>query len=249
MFQRIAILFIVLFWLAMTGLLVVRELFPEATRLNAVPPGYVGQLIFQHEQPSDMRIYATGKEAGFLHIQPRSFRDSGTRGIEFNGSISLALPGGRPQPLSWAGQLDLERNLSPARLRLDLSSQQPGRVYVEIDFTTRRARLATKIGGELLNETALTMDDSGFGALLGNAGVDPGLMRQLRASQQEMPKIETSAQTSSMIVGGQKLSTFLFTMKAGGQAVIEAHLSQLGQVLSAQIPVLGWKLTSYSIPK
>jgi len=75
------------------------------------------------------------------------------------------------------------------------------------------------------------------------------LMRQLKASLGEMPQIEFGAQSSSTVLSGQKLSTFLLTWKAGGQTVFEAQLSQLGQVLSAHAPALGWKLTPSSLPR
>jgi hypothetical protein len=75
------------------------------------------------------------------------------------------------------------------------------------------------------------------------------MMQQLKASQSEMPKFEVSAQSSSLVINGQKLETFLLSIKAGGQSVVEAHLSQLGQVLSAQVPVLGWKLTPLNLTR
>ena len=100
MLNRLLIICITGFWLAMTSLLVVRELYPESTRLNAVPLGYVGQIVFQHEQSSDLRIYTSAKEPGYLHIQPRILADSGRRVLEFRGNADVALPGGRQQHLS-----------------------------------------------------------------------------------------------------------------------------------------------------
>ena len=41
MLHRLLALSIVGFWLAMTGLLVVRELYPESTSLNSVPVSHV----------------------------------------------------------------------------------------------------------------------------------------------------------------------------------------------------------------
>src|SRR5437016_4506615 len=103
MLHRLIIMLITAFWLAMTGLLVVREIYPEATRLNAVPISYVGQMVFQHEQTSDLRIFSSGKEkeTGFLHIQPRNVAGSGKRILELNGSLSFTLPGNSPQHLAW----------------------------------------------------------------------------------------------------------------------------------------------------
>ena len=256
MLHRVTILLIVGFWLAMTSLLVVRELYPESTRLNAVPLGYVGQIVFQHEQASDLRIYDSEKkssrkgEPGFLHLQPRILADSGRRVIEFNGSVDFTLPGGRQQHLSWAGSLELSRSLAAERLHLDLSTPEPGQhVDVVVDFAGKKAAYGAKVGDQIVNETAFTLDEAGFDALMCRAGVNPMLVQQLKASQREIPKFDLSAQSSSLVISGQKLETFLLSMKAGGQSVFDVQLSQLGQVLSAQVPALGWNLTPTNLAR
>ena len=58
MLHRFLVILIVCFWLAMTSLLVVREWYPESTGLNAIPVNYVGQLVFQHQQSSDLQIFS-----------------------------------------------------------------------------------------------------------------------------------------------------------------------------------------------
>ena len=250
MLHRLTIMLITGFWLAMTGLLVVRELYPEATRLNAVPAGYVGQLVFQHEQASDLRIFVSGKESGFLHIQPRNVAGTGSRNVELNGNINLTLPGDASQRIAWAAVFELNRDFSKKRLHLDLSMPEPGQhVDIVVDFAGKKATFGAKMGEHFVNETTFTLDEAGFGALMSRAGVPEMLMKQLKASQNEMPKIEFSGQSSSTVISGQKLSTFLLTLKAGGQNVIEAQVSQLGQVLSAQAPMLGWKFTSFNLPR
>ena len=250
MLHRLAIILITGFWLAMTGLLVVRELYPEATRLNAVPVGYVGQLVFQHEQASDLRIFSSGKETGFFHIQPRNVAGSGGRDLELNGSINLTLPGRRPQHIAWAAVFGLSHDFAPERLHLDITTPEPGQhLDVTVDFAGNKASFGAKIGDQLVNETAFTLDEAGFAMLMSRAGMDPVMMRQLTASQGEIPKMEFSAQSSSTVISGQKLSTFLFSLKVGGQNVFDAQVSQLGQVLSATAPALGWKLTPFNLPR
>ena len=250
MLHRLAIILITGFWLAMTGLLVVRELYPEATRLNAVPVGYVGQLVFQHEQASDLRIFSSGKETGFFHIQPRNVAGSGGRDLELNGSINLTLPGRRPQHIAWAAVFGLSHDFAPERLHLDITTPEPGQhLDVTVDFPGKKASFGAKIGDQLVNETAFTLDEAGFAMLMSRAGMDPMMMRQLLASQGEIPKLEFSAQSSSTVISGQKLSTFLFSLKVGGQNVFDAQVSQLGQILSATAPALGWKLTPFNLPR
>lgn len=250
MLHRLTVLLIVGFWLAMTSLLVVRELYPDSTRLNAVPLAYVGQLVFQHEQSSELRIYDSGKEPGFLHIQPRTMADSGRRVLEFSGSMNVALPGGRPQHFAFDGTFEMSRTFSPERLHLVVSTPEPGQHSdIVVDFAAKRAAFGVKIGDQIVNETAFTLDEAGFNSLMSRAGVDPVMVQQLRASQRELPQFDFAAQSSSLVLAGQKMETFLLTLKAGGQSVLEAHISQLGQVLDARGPALGWKFTPNNLTR
>ena len=116
---------IVGFWLAMTGLLIVREVFPEATRLNAVAVNYVGGLIFQHGQSSDLQIYDAGKEVGYLHIQPRPDLESkGGRILEYHGMITLNPLGMARQRLSSSGKFVLDTRHELKRLHVFLQPQE-----------------------------------------------------------------------------------------------------------------------------
>lgn len=250
MFHRLAIICITGFWLAMTSLLLMRELYPEATRLNAIPPDYVGQLIFQHEQSSDLRIFASGKEIGFAHIQPRTVAASGGRVVEFNGTVNLSLPGGHQPRISWVAYFELNHSLAPERLHLDLSTPEPGQhTDILVDFTARQAVFGIKIGERVLNETAFTLDETGFGTLMSRAGVDPTMLRQLQATQREMPRFDFSAHSSSLTIRGQKLETFLVVLKVGDQNLFQAQISQLGQVLAAEAPAFGWTFTPFNLTR
>ncbi|MEO6788616.1 MAG: hypothetical protein ABI318_21045, partial [Chthoniobacteraceae bacterium] len=172
------------------------------------------------------------------------------RVMEFNGTLNFTLPGGSRQQLLWAGVFEMNRSLAPERLHLDLSAREPGQhMDVLVDFAGRKAVFGAKIGDEVVNETAFTLDEAGFAALMTRAGVDPMMMKQLKASQDEIPKFDLAAQSSSLVLGGQKLETFLLTLKAGGQSLFEVQLSQLGQVLSAKAPAFGWRLTPYNLTR
>src|SRR3954466_7300676 len=101
MVQRIFAMLIIGFWAAMTGLLVVREIYPEATGLNDIPVSYVGSLMFQHAQASDLQIYDAGKDVGYVHLLPRVSADKKTRTLEYQGLVTLSPLGIPKQRLSW----------------------------------------------------------------------------------------------------------------------------------------------------
>jgi hypothetical protein len=243
MLHRLIVIGIVGFWLAMTGLLVVRELYPESTRLNAVPISYVGQLLFQHEQASELQIRSGSKVLGYLELQPRTDALSGRRTVGLSGSVSLALSGDPQQRLLWHAVLDLSRSSALEHIRLDLTPPERSQsLHIDVDLIGKKATFGAKVGKEVVNETTVTLDQKGFDSLMATAGVDPALMQQFKASRGEIPEFSFGAQSSSTVLGGQKLSTFLLTLKAGDQVLFEAHMSQLGQVLCAQAPLLGWTL-------
>jgi hypothetical protein len=92
------------------------------------------------------------------------------------------------------------------------------------------------------------MDEKGLGKLLGIAGMDTGILHQLNAAGAKFPRPEFTAQQSSTKLGGETLSTYLFSVKIGGQVLFEAHVSQLGQILRANAPLLGYKLLPDNVP-
>ena len=248
MISRLAIICITGFWVVMTSLLVVRELYPEATRLNAIPPSYVGQILFQHEQASDLRIFSSEKEIGFIHIQPRTLEASGKRVLEFNGSATLSLPGGHQPRLSWVANLDISPDSTPERLHIDLSMPEPGQhADILVDFAGKNAVLALKTGERILHKAAFTLDEAGFASLMSRIGIPPLMLRQIKATQSEIPQFDFSAQSSSLTLRGQKLETFLLVLKAGEQSIFETQISQLGQILAAQAPAFGWRLTPFNL--
>ena len=112
-------------WLAMTSLLVVRELYPESTSLNAIPVSYVGQLVFQHQQSSDLQIHAAGKDIGFLHVQARPPSQANRRELDLHGNLSLTLPNGAHHRLSWLSGIEMTPQFAVERFRVDLSTQGP----------------------------------------------------------------------------------------------------------------------------
>jgi len=249
MLNRLLALLIVGFWLAMTGLLVVRELYPESTRLNAIPVSYVGQLVFQHQQSSELEIYSGAKDVvGLIHLQPRPLTKAARRELDLNGNLNITLPNGTRHRLWWLSRIEMTPQFAVERFHVDLAAQEPTHhLDILVNCTARNATIAEKMGGETLHQTTFTLDEKGLATLLAKAHLDSGMLQNLKSAGVGIPPLEFGAQTSSLTIGGEKLSTYLLTLKAGTQTIIEAHVSQLGQVLKAQSPLLGYKLLPFGI--
>ena len=247
MLHRITVMLIIGFWVAMTGLLVLRESSPDATRLNTIPMAHVGRILFQHEQTSDLVIRDKTREVGYLHFQPHTNEETGERKLEFHGNIGLAVLGAGKQRISWRGEVVFDKVFGVAVLKLTVSTYEPvQQLQLELDPATNVATYEISIQGTKLEGGSFTMDTKGVASLLERAGLPAGLFQQLLAKQSAMPESEFSARQSTLKMNGETISTFVVTATVGGQTLLEAHITQLGQMLKAQAPVLGYKLLPHN---
>jgi hypothetical protein len=248
MLHRLVATLIVIFWLSMTGLLVLREMYPEVTRLNDVPVGFVGRVVFQHQQPSDLQIYDSGTEVGNLRLQPRTNLRTGAFIVEIHGTLSVNLPGGGRQRMSWDGDLEMNQLFRIQRVDINLTIQQGGgQLHLVVEPPKNVAQYTLKNGGLNQEHSEFSLDEAGFTSLLNQVGVAAPALSQLKAATAQISAPTFNTQTSSLQLNGETVSTFLFSMKMDDQPIIEAHLSQLGQVLRAQVPLLGYKFAPQNV--
>ena len=248
MLHRITVLLIIGFWLGMTGLLIVREVYPESSKLNSIPLGHVGRVLFQHEQSSDLVIRDKQTDVGFFHLQPRLNRDTRERKIEFHGNLALNLPGAGRQRLSWVGNMLLDEAFSISRLRVTLSTHEPvQQVELDIDNPKNLARFVILSNGAEIEKGQFTLDEKGVTSLLERSGLPVGILKSLISQHSAMPVPELSARQATLKMSGESISTYVVSATIGGQPLIEAHVTQLGQILKAQAPSLGYKLMPHNV--
>ncbi len=248
MLHRLTATLIVIFWLCMTSLLVVREMYPAITRLNDVPTSFVAQLVFQHQQPSDLIIYDSGQDSGFLHVQPRRVAKTGAQILDFHGNLMVNMPGSGRQRLSWVGSMEMNSSFRVQMFQVKVAFQQGGaQVELVIEPPKNIARYSVRVGGGKPDTSELTLDEAGFSTLLARAGIPAISLPQFRAAGTQMGPPVFNAQTSSLQLNGETVSTFYYSIKMEEQVILEAHLSQLGQVLRAQIPLLSYKFAPQNV--
>ena len=250
MLHRILAMLIIGFWLAMTSLLVVREIFPDATRLNRLPVSYVGGLFFQHGQSSDLQIYDAGKEVGYLHLQPRMNADKSVRLLEYHGMLTLNPLGMSKQRLSWTGSVRMNERSDVRGFEIVISTQEPlNQLKITIDPEANSAEFAVHANGRLVDKSNITLDRAGLAKLISRSGLETGTLQQVLATPAGAATAapELSAYSSSTRLNGETVSTYLVSLKIGGQTLLEAHVSKLGQVLRAQLPLFGYKMAPHNI--
>ncbi len=223
---------IVIFWIAMSALLLRSELGPSDSRLRAVPAGHVMKLLFAHEQTSDLNIYSDRQRIGHLRLHPRVRKEDGARVLEFSGRFQLTLPGTAPWRVAWDGSMEMTRLLDVQSFHLGLTLRDLGNSRLELTFLPPEnlARYELWNAGVVVDKADFPLDERGAQAVVDRLGIPPDIFRMARGSKSAKPA-EITALQSSIEIHGEKIDTYLVTIRQNGQTMIEVHVSQLGQVL------------------
>ncbi|MEP6670985.1 MAG: hypothetical protein ABJF10_17630 [Chthoniobacter sp.] len=243
MFYRAVAIFIVLFWLAMTGLLVHQELRPGDSTLREVPPAHVVKLVFMHHQTSTLNIYSDKLRLGQLVIIPELRDDGQSRDLKFQGDLQILIPGGKRERIAWRGRLEMDRLLTVKRFQLAVDTHTPTDLTSEITILPEKnlARYELRASNGTIERQDYTLDERGARAALEQAGIDASLL-PISNKKQVSPSVEIKARQSTLVVPGGRMDTYLVTMESNGQTLLEFHVDQLGRVVQANT-LLGYTLS------
>lgn len=246
MFHRIAAVLIVLFWLTMTALLIERRFFPESSRFSKVPAYHIGQIFFQQEQVSDLMAYKGDDNLGYARVSPRSDRRNGINTVDFSGALKLQAADGK-HTVTWLAQLDLNPDYKMRLFHADIFVDQIQHVKVLMNKMTGVETFSIGTRGEDEGRLTYSLDQNGFSTLLKQNGMDASMLAQLQGASGQMPPPEFSAQESSLRMNNETIATYLLSMKLGENVIFEIHMSQIGQVLKMNMPLLNYKLLPYNV--
>ena len=123
MLYRTVAIFIVLFWLTMTGLLVHKEMRPGDSALREVPVAHVVKLLFMHRadpeiSKSKLNIYSDKLRLGQLNLTPETGDQGQYRDLKFDGDLQVLIPGGKRERIGWKGVLQMDKLLTIQRFQL-----------------------------------------------------------------------------------------------------------------------------------
>lgn len=251
MLYRICAVLITGFWLAMTGLLVRQHVGEGDAALREVPVGHVVKLLLMHEQPSDLNIFSEKRRLGHLRIHPRKRKDGRARVIEFSGNLLTMLPGAERQRVAWDGEWELDKTPATRRFTMDLTFRDSARsgtpaYRTQITITPsalpaeNRLHWSLHHGDRLLDGRSISLDENGLHTALQEL-VDPALLEMVQGQTRTMSAPVIKAHLSTMLIHGERIDTYLVTIEQNGQTLIEADVSQLGQILRAKT-LIGYTL-------
>lgn len=251
MLYRTCAALIVVFWLIMAGLLVRQHAGTGDAALREVPVAHVVKLLLTHEQPSDLNIFSDQRRLGHLRVHPRFQGAERARVLEFSGHLLASLPGAARQRIAWEGSWELEKTLATRQFTIglhlrealgtDTSALRTLITVAPSDDPVKNLLSWTLHRGDLLIEDRrITLDAAGLDAALREL-VDPSVLEMLRGKSRAMQPPIVKAHQSTMRIHGERIATYLITIEQNGQTLLEADVSQLGQILRAKT-LIGYTL-------
>lgn len=247
MLHRLAAFAIVVFWFVMTLLLVRDEVSPDASRLREVPAAHVLKLLYLHEQPSDLTIYNGPTAIGSVRLHPHFDRDEETRVLDFSGDLRLPLGPEQRTRFNWLARLHMTPAFQIERSKWSATILEPGYLRAEVETIAgaKTAHFTLRSRDGIINEGDLPIDQGGLNGLATQLNLGANLDAIVKQGRGQSPPV-IRARQSSLRWHGERTGTYLLTIEQDGQMLIEAHISQLGQMLLAKT-VLGYTLRSSEI--
>lgn len=226
----------------MTGLLVRSELWPDRSSLRSVPVAKVVKLMWFHHEPSDLVIWNDSQRVGHLRLHPKIRESDGARVLEYSGNMQVRLPGSPRHRISWDGIAEFDADMQMRSLLLGLGMKEVSYDRAEIRVTPSENiahfRLLD-VSGKESNATDYTLDERGLKKILAQVDLDPAMYDNLRPAAGAAPVV--TAEESSLMIHHERAKTYLIEVRQGGQTLLAAHVSELGQVLRVKT-LVGYSL-------
>lgn len=245
---RVAAVLIVVFWAAMTVLLVRSEIEPGGSRMRDVPVAHVLRQLFLHQQPSELSIQFQKTAVGRLRVHPQVRSEDGTRILDLVGHAQFSLPGLPSERVSWDGSFEFTPGLEWRRVRVGVTTRGPDRYRLEVDHdvVAGQGRYQLKSGDVVVRASPYSLDPAGRAMLLQQANLSPPMIAMIEGAVQSsggQEAVMLAARQATLSFQGEQIETSLVTLRQGIQKLLEIHISQLGQVLQAD-SMLGYSLSA-----
>jgi hypothetical protein len=244
MLYRTAAIFIVLFWLTMTALLVHQELRPGDSALRELPPAHVVKLLFMHQETSKLNIYSDKLRLGQLIVEPKIHDDGQSRDLEFRGDLQLLIPGGRRERVAFHDcvlHMDKLLNLKRFELSVDIHVPTDLTSRIVVDPAEKVAHYELRGSHGIVEQQTYTLDERGARLALESLGVDPSLLPV--AKRNVSNSLQVKARQATLSVPGGQMDTYQVTVETNGQTLFECHVDQLGRIVQANT-LLGYTLSA-----
>jgi len=246
MTYRAASIFIVFFWLTMTGLLLRNEWWPGNSALREVPAEHVMKLLLVHGESSDLNIFSEKLRLGLLHLRPSIRKDDETRLVEFSGNLRIVIPGMDRQNVSWTGDWKMDKALATRSFHIAITLKKPSFVTLDVSLfpAANRMHYMMITAAGITEQRDFSLDADGVRSIAQELGLDPAILDAAQSPHAEKPVFK--AYQAFLEVHGGRIDTFLVTVEQSGQTLLEFHVDQLGRILQAKT-LVGYSLAPEEI--
>mgnify|MGYP000859369838 CR=1 FL=1 len=247
MIGRLAIVLIISFWLLMNAALLRLWIDPDRSEILTIPVEHVVKQVFLHEQTSNLVILQGQQRVGALTLQPRRFPLDGSHLVDFSGNLLLQIPFVGQQPFSWRGTLEMDAAYAVRSFRVHIDSRSPAVVTeIEIRPGTQEAFYSVQYEQEAPLTSTIPLTQEGITQALQAFGLDVTLLEQVIGSIRQNSLTgnppATTARQAQIRIHGERIQAFQISVTQGGNPILEADISQIGQVLGLKTS-LGFNLT------
>ena len=236
---------IILFWAAMSALLIRAEYFSRGGEAQPVPVAFVARLMFHHEQPTDLALYSQQHRLdGYLHLQPKHLphgEDGHAAPLDLlsgSGSFAVTLPGTNVQRVTVRGVLEIDAQQQLERLELTVSLHEPKQSGLGLTLNVEGSPARDTWHYVLKQAGVVVREDSGPAARL-LAAADPHLPGLSLSSFEQLQHQQTgltrfSAHRGSLRLNGENIDTYVISVQYGETLESTIDFNQLGQVLAVK---------------
>lgn len=232
--HRAGAAFIVVFWLVMISLLLRLEISPDQSGILTVPASHVFNLMFAHQQTSELFITDSRREhIGNLTLRPKTDPRLDERSLGFGGGFLFKMPNTRCRRINWNGSLTMDRAFKTLHWEFDFDFREPDtHVHASLNPGDHQIHYKIKQGGQIIEQSSFPADDPGVNSFLRDKLLfDPGVVENFRSNLN--PPTLTAKQTE-LKYRKEKIAAYLLTVRQGEIVLAEIYVSQLGQILTAQ---------------
>lgn len=259
MFYRTITVFIVLFWLTMTGLLIHQQVRPGDSALREVPIAHVVKLFFRaHPEVEFLRpqllIYDHTLHPGkddlsigkVTKILPATNEQTKDHRVEFAAEFRLPVPGEkRPQRIGVDGDWETDKDFVTRRFLLEVKTHVPSELTTQVEILPMEKIAHYKVESPtgVLDEKRFPLNETGARRALAELGIEPELLPPLPAHHADL-EFKTTARLAKFPVREGEIDTYLVTVESNGQTLLEGHLDQLGRIVEIKFPLLDYVLVT-----
>ncbi len=234
MLHRIIIAIVSLFWLAMVGLYVRLQVFPETMPAwLVVPVPHVMELVLRSADSSTLAIYQSGKRIGTLYVRGSMPKPSDPlRQLLLNGELSLPLPGAS-EKLTFRSRLDFVPEAQTIHA-LDLTlrmRQQAMEFHLTYDGTGSISYALTGGDGRPVHTATGSLEELLAATPLGKSGISMERVRAL--ARDASPPV---AHRDTIKLAGESIPVYRLTLPLGESLSSQIDISQLGRILRITTP-------------